>query len=137
MDTLHRVGPLLGRILIAHIFLISGYGKIPGFEGTAGYIASKGLPMPELIAAGTILLELGAGLLLVIGWQTRWAATALFIFTGLAALIFHNFWALPPEQVQMQMINFMKNLAMMGGMLYVIVYGAGPLSLDGRRRAAV
>lgn len=133
MDILHRIGPLLGRLLIAQIFLMSGIGKIPGFEGTAGYIASKGLPLPQLLAAGSILLELGGGLLLIIGWKTRWAAAALLVFTLLAALFFHNYWAVPAEQAQDQMIHFMKNFAIGGGILYVIVYGGGPLSLDERR----
>ncbi|MEK7321609.1 MAG: DoxX family protein [Pseudomonadota bacterium] len=133
MDILHRIGPLLGRLLIAQIFLMSGIGKITGFEGTAGYIASKGLPLPQLLAAGSILLELGGGLLLIIGWKTRWAAAALLAFTLLAALFFHNYWAVPAEQAQDQMIHFMKNLAMAGGILYVIAYGGGPLSLDERR----
>jgi len=130
METLRRFGPLLGRILIAFIFIFAGYGKITGFEGTVGYIASKSLPMPQLAAVGAIIVELGGGLLLVAGWKARWAAAALFVFTGLAALIFHNFWAVPADQVQNTMIHFMKNISMMGGLLYVIVHGSGPISVD-------
>jgi putative oxidoreductase len=130
MEILHRFGPLIGRILIALIFLLSGYGKVTGFEGTVDYIASKSLPMPEVAAIGAIIVEVCGGLMLVFGWRTRLAATALFIFTGLAALFFHNFWAVPADQAQNQMIHFMKNVTMMGGLLYVVVYGAGPLSVD-------
>ena len=130
MGTLSRFGPLLGRILIAFIFIFAGYGKITGFEGTVGYIASKSLPMPQLAAVGAIIVELGGGLLLVAGWKARWAAAAPFVFTGLAALIFHNFWAVPADQVQNTMIHFMKNISMMGGLLYVIVHGSGPISVD-------
>jgi len=130
METLRRFGPLIGRILIAFIFIFAGYGKITGFEGTVGYIASKSLPMPQLAAVGAIIVELGGGLLLVAGWKARWAAAALFVFTGLAALIFHNFLAVPADQVQNTMIHFMKNISMMGGLLYVIVHGSGPISLD-------
>jgi len=130
METLRRFGPLIGRILIAFIFIFAGYGKITGFEGTVGYIASKSLPMPQLAAVGAIIVELGGGLLLVAGWKARWAAAALFVFTGLAALIFHNFWAVPADQVQNTMIHFMKNISMMGGLLYVIVHGSGPISVD-------
>jgi putative oxidoreductase len=130
MDALNRYGPLLGRILIALIFLFAGFGKVTGFEGTVGYIASKGLPLPHLAAIGAIIVELGGGTMLVLGWKTRWAAAALLIFTALAALFFHNFWALSPDQAQNQMIHFMKNIAMMGGMLFVVVHGGGPLSLD-------
>ena len=130
MNALNRYGPLVGRILIALIFVFAGFGKITGFEGTVGYIASKGLPLPQLAAIGAIIVELGGGIMLVLGWKTRLAAAALLIFTGLAALFFHNFWALTPDQAQNQMIHFMKNLAMMGGMLFVMVHGAGALSLD-------
>lgn len=133
MNTLHRIGPLLGRLLIAQIFLMSGISKITGFEGTAGYIASKGLPLPQLLAGGSLLVELAGGLLLIIGWKTRWAAAALFVFTLLAALFFHDFWSMPAEQAQNQMIHFMKNLAMAGGLLYVVVHGSGPFGLDAGR----
>ena len=131
MDTLHRVGPLVGRILIALIFIFSGFGKITGFEGTVGYIASKGLPLPQLAAIGAIIVELGGGIMVVAGWKARWAAAAMFLFTAVAALIFHNFWAAPVGEAQNQMVHFMKNVSMLGGLLYVVVYGSGPLSLDG------
>ncbi len=133
METLNRFGPLIGRLLIAFIFLFAGYGKITGFEGTVGYIASKSLPMPQLAAIGAIIVELGGGLMLVLGLRARWAAAALFVFTALAALIFHNFWAVPADQpmvAQDQMIHFMKNISMLGGLLYVVVHGSGPISLD-------
>ena len=131
MTALNRYGPLAGRILIALIFVFAGFGKISGFEGTVGYIASKGLPLPQLAAIGAILVELGGGIMLVLGWKTRWAAAAILIFTALAALIFHNFWAAPPDQAQNQMIHFMKNLAIMGGLLFVVIHGSGPISMDG------
>lgn len=130
MEALNRVGPLVGRILIAFIFIVAGYGKITGFEGTVGYIASKGMPLPQLAAIGAILIEVGGGLMLVLGLKARWAAAAMFVFTLLTALIFHNFWAVAADQAQNQMIHFMKNIAMMGGLLYVVVHGSGPLSLD-------
>lgn len=135
MDIVNRFGPLVGRILLALIFVLAGFGKITGFDGTVGYIASKGLPLPQLLAIGTIVVELAGGILLIVGWKARWAAGALFIFTALAALIFHAFWATAPEQAQNEMIHFMKNLAMMGGLLYIVVYGSGPLSVgaDGER----
>ena len=130
MDTLSRFGPLIGRILIAFIFLFSAYGKITGFEGTVGYIASKSLPLPQLAAIGAIVVELGGGLMLVLGFKARWGAAALFVFTLLAALFFHNFWAAAADQAQNQMIHFMKNICMLGGLLFVVVHGSGPLSLD-------
>ena len=130
MNGLHRYGPLVGRILIALIFVLSGFSKITGFEGTVGYIASKGLPLPQLAAIGAIIVELGGGILLVLGWKARWAAAAMMVFTAMAALFFHNFWAMPPEQAQNQMIHFMKNISMLGGLLYVVVHGSGPISVE-------
>jgi putative oxidoreductase len=131
MEALNRFGPLAGRVLIALIFVLSGFGKITGFEGTVGYIASKGLPLPQLAAIGAIIVELGGGILLIVGWKARWAAAAMLVFTAVAAVIFHNFWAAPADLAQNQMIHFMKNISMVGGLLYVVVYGSGPLSVDG------
>ena len=132
MDALNRYGPLAGRILMALIFILSGYSKIGGFDGTVGYIASKGLPLPAVAAIGAIIVELGGGLMLALGWKARWAAAAMLLFTLVAALLFHNFWAIPPDQAQGQMIHFMKNLSMIGGLLYVVVHGSGSLSLERR-----
>jgi len=130
MENLNRFGPLVGRLLMAFIFLFSAYGKITGFDGTVGYIASKSLPLPQLLTVGAIIVELGGGLMVLLGWKARLGAAALFIFTGLAALFFHNFWAAAADQMQNQMIHFMKNITIMGGLLYVVVYGSGPLSVD-------
>jgi len=129
-----QYGPFAGRVLLALLFLWSGFGKIIGFEGTVGYIASKGMPLPQLAALGAILIEVGGGLLLVIGWHTRWAAAALLLFMIPATLIFHNFWAVDAAQAQGQLIHFMKNLSITGGILYVMAFGAGPLSVDNRGR---
>ena len=126
-------GPLGGRILLALLFLMSGYGKVTGFEGTVGYIASKGLPLPQVGAAVAAAVELAGSILLIVGWQARWAATALLLFTIPATFLFHNFWAVDAAQVQNQTIHFMKNLSIMGGLLYVMAYGAGPLSVDSRK----
>lgn len=130
-NNLARTIPLIGRLLIALIFVFAGFGKIGGFEGTAGYIASKGLPLPHLLAIGAIIVELGGGLALAAGWKTRWAALALFVFTALTAVLFHAFWAAPADQAQNQMIHFMKNLSILGGLLFVFAHGSGPFSLDG------
>ena len=121
---------LAGRILLALIFVTSGFTKIGGFEGTAGYIASEGLPMPQVLAALTILVELGGGILLVVGWKARWAALALAVFTLVAAVIFHNYWAVPAAERMAQYINFWKNISMVGGMLMVFAFGPGRYSVD-------
>ena len=130
MNGLRNFGPLVGRILIAVIFIVSGFGKIMGFDGTVGYIRSAGLPAAQLAAIAAVVIELGGGILLLLGWKARWAAAALFVFVFCAGIFFHAFWASPPEQVMMQQIQFMKNLAIMGGLLYIIVYGSGPYSVD-------
>lgn len=121
---------LIGRILLAVMFIVSGFGKIAGFDGTVGYIASKGLPLPQLVAIGTILVELGGGIMLAVGYKARWAGLALAIFTLLAGIIFHNFWAAEAAQKMAQQINFMKNLSITGGMLMVFAFGPGRLSVD-------
>jgi putative oxidoreductase len=133
---LQKHGPLAARILLAQLFIISGIGKIGGFAGTAAFMAGAGLPFAKVLLVLTIALELGGGLLLAAGWQARWVATAFFGFTFLTAVMFHPFWNSDAASIFSQMNNFMKNLSIMGGMLYVIVYGAGPLSLDDWRAAA-
>lgn len=127
---------LVARILLALMFVLGGFGKLTGLEGTAGYIASTGLPLPMLLAVGAGAVELVAGVLLIVGWQARWAALALAVFTVVASVIFHNFWAMPAEQQAMQQLMFMKNLAITGGLLAIFGFGAGALSLDARRDSA-
>lgn len=126
---------LLGRILLAFLFVPAGWGKIAGFAGTVQYIGSKGLPMPEVLAAAAVAIELGLGLLLLVGWQTRWAALGLAIFVAVITPIFHGYWAMPEAQQMMQKQAFGKNIAIVGGFLAFAAFGAGRFSLDGRRRA--
>lgn len=133
MTAIEKFGPLVGRILIALLFIPAGISKIGGFAGTVGYIASKGLPLPQVAAAGTIVVEVAVAAALLVGFKARYAALVLAAFTFVAAVIFHNFWAMPAEQVMMQQIMFMKNLAIVGGLLFVAAFGAGPLSLDNRK----
>jgi len=123
---------LAGRILLAAIFVISGFGKIAGFEGITGYIASKGLPMPQVLAALTIALELGGGLLLVIGYKVRIVAILFFLWLIPTTIIFHKFWGIDAAQVQNQMNNFLKNVSIMGGMLLLTAFGPGAYSVDKR-----
>ena len=128
-EVISKFGPLAGRILMAAIFLESGIGKIGKFAFYAGYMASKGLPMVPILLVITIIVEIGASVMLIIGWKARWGAAALFLWMIPVTLLFHNFWAVPAEQYQIQSIMFMKNLAMMGGMLYVMAFGSGPYSV--------
>jgi putative oxidoreductase len=132
LNTLQNPLSLVGRLLLALLFIPAGISKISGFEGTVGYIASVGLPLPALAAIGTIALEIGAGLMLAVGWKARWAALALAGFTLLATILFHNFWAMPADKAFVQQLMFFKNIAVVGGLLVVAAFGAGRLSLDGR-----
>jgi len=125
---------LVGRVLIALLFVPSGWGKIAGFSGVVGYIAAKGVPLPEVCAAIAVAAELGLGLALLVGFQTRWAALLLAIFTAVITPIFHNYWGVPEAQVMMQKLNFFKNYAITGGLLAFAAFGGGAFSLDGRKR---
>jgi putative oxidoreductase len=127
---------VVARLLLALIFILAGFNKFAGLEGTAGYIASKGLPLPSLLAFGTALLEVVAGLALAVGYFARPAALALALFTLLATVLFHPFWAVPADQAMVQQLMFMKNLAITGGLLLVFSFGAGPASVDARRLAS-
>ncbi len=126
---------LLGRLLLAAIFITSGVGKIAAFAGTAGYIASKGIPMASVVTALTILVEVGGGLAVAFGFLTRWAALALAVFSVLAGLIFHAYWAVPADQVMNMQINFWKNISIAGGFLMLAAFGPGAFSVDAKRAA--
>ena len=130
-------GPLelVARILLAAIFISAGLSKISGFDGTVGYIASKGLPIPAVIAVLTIAVEVLGGIAIVIGYKARVAGLLLAIFTLLAGFIFHNFWAVPADQAYLQNIMFMKNLSIAGGLLLLTVFGAGGFSIDAKNKA--
>ena len=129
---LTNVAALVGRILVAAIFLISGFGKIGGFEGVVGYIGSKGLPEPHILAILTIALELGGGVLLVLGYKVRWVAIVFFLWLIPTTYIFHRFWGIDAAQVQAQQINFLKNVSIMGAFLLLFGFGPGAYSLDRR-----
>ena len=129
-STINKFGPLIGRILLAAIFLASGIGKISGFAGTAGYMASKGIPMVDVLLAITIVIEIGAALMIIGGFKARLGATALFLWMIPVTFLFHNYWAMPADQQMIQQIMFMKNLGLMGGMLYIMAFGSGPMSID-------
>lgn len=127
-----NVVALVGRILLALIFVNAGFHKIGGFEGTVGAIASKGLPMPQVLAALTVALELLGGILLIVGYKVRWVALAFFLWLIPTTFLFHKFWGIDAAQVQNQMNHFMKNVSIMGGMLLLVGFGPGALSVDKR-----
>jgi putative oxidoreductase len=121
---------LAGRVFLSPLFLLAGFGKLTGFAGAAGYIASKGLPMPQVLAGLAVIAELGGGLALLFGFKTRLVAWLLVLFLIIITPIFHNFWAAAADQVQNQQNHFMKNLAILGGMLMVAAFGPGRFSID-------
>lgn len=135
MKKIERITPLLGRILLALIFLVSGFGKIGGWDQTAGFMASKGMPLVPLFLVAAILLEIGGGLSVLTGFRARTGAAALVVLLIPATLIFHNFWALEGMDQQINTIMFMKNLSILGGLLLVVAFGPGPLSIDKRNKA--
>jgi putative oxidoreductase len=124
---------VVGRVLLALMFILAGLSKLGNIAGTAGYVASGGLPAPMVLAVVVGLLELLGGIAIAVGFQARWAALALALFTLMASVLFHRFWAVPADQAFVQQLMFMKNLSVAGGLFVVAALGAGPVSLDARR----
>lgn len=131
--TLQNPLSFVGRLLLAVLFLPAGIGKITGFAGTVGYIASAGLPFPTLGALVAIAVEVLGGLALVFGLGTRWVALILAAFTLVASYFFHAFWAVPADAVMVTQLLFTKNIAVVGGLLTLAAWGAGAWSLDARK----
>lgn len=127
--SLQNTAAIAGRVLLGLLFVVSGFGKVTGFSGTAAYMASKGMPMAEALLVGAIVVELVGGLMLVAGFKARWAALAIAVFLVPTTLVFHN--PLGPD-AQAQMTQFLKNLSILGGMLYVAAFGPGAWSVDRR-----
>lgn len=129
MNAIMQFAPLLGRILVGQIFLLSGIEKIFHFSQTLGYMSGKGLPLTELLLVITIVIEVVGALMIIFGWRARLAAMVFFLWLIPVTFIFHDFWASPGNQQLMQLINFQKNLAIMGAMLYFMSFGSGPYSI--------
>ncbi|EJL94352.1 putative membrane protein [Herbaspirillum sp. CF444] len=125
MSTLKKYLPLIGRFLIGAPFLMSGIGKLTSYAATTGYIASVGLPAAGIGWAIAVLMEVGGGALLVLGYRTRLVAPLMALFTLATAVFFHHNFA-----DQNQMIHFLKNIMLAGGLLNIAYFGAGPASLD-------
>lgn len=124
----------VSRFLLALIFILSGFSKITSFSQNVGYAASQGLPLPQIGVAAALAVELIGGLALLAGFYTRSAAIALFLYLIPTTLVFHvqNLGA-PGQEGQMQLIQMLKNLAIMGGLLKMAIDGAGAFSLDERK----
>lgn len=149
---MNALATLLGRLMLAAVFIWAGWGKldgfssafvylkqgdifaiwgkIPGLAATAQMIASKGLPMPNLLAAAAIVVELIGGFMIAIGWKTRLAAFAILAFIIVVSLFFHNFWLMSGQEAHLNTIMFLKNMGLAGGMLYLMAHGPGSISVD-------
>ena len=125
MEGVRKYSPVIGRVLIALIFVLSGLGKIMNFDGTLGFMQSVGIPFTAFALVIVIAIELLGGIFLILGLKTKWVAGTLIIYTAIAALIFHTNFA-----DQNQMAHFMKNLAIIGGLILIANYGPGRFSLD-------
>lgn len=134
-NSFHDALALVGRVLLAWMFVPAGFGKIGGFAGSVAYATSAGLPMAQVGVALGVAIELVGGLMLLVGFGTRWAALALAVFTAVAAFFFHDYWTMAADQQMMQKLMFTKNLAITGGLLAFAAFGAGGWSLDAKRRA--
>lgn len=125
-----NVFALVGRVLMAFLFIPAGIGKLTGFAGTVGYAASAGMPLPTLAVGAGLAIELLGGLALLLGWKTRWAAMILAFFTLVASFFFHAYWNLPADQAAVMQLLFNKNVAVVGGLLSFAAFGAGGFSVD-------
>jgi len=130
MDAMSMWVRFIGRVALGTIFVVSGLGKLAAWSGTVAYAGSKGVAVVLLVIATA--LELLGGLSVVLGFKARWGALALLIFLVPVTLVFHNFWAVPAQQQQLELVNFLKNLGIGGGLLIVLGTGAGPFSIDNR-----
>jgi putative oxidoreductase len=132
-DTSTSVVPLAGRLLISAVFIFSGLGKLAAHTAMVGFAASKGLPAPDLAIWLAAAVEILGGLAILTGFQTRITAWVLFIYLIPTTLIFHNFWALQGMERMDNQIHLLKNVAIMGGLLFVATFGAGAYSIDAAR----
>jgi putative oxidoreductase len=134
---LERYGPLVARLLLSQIFILSGIMKVMDPAGTAAQMEGRGMVAVPFFLWSAAAVEILGALSLLLGFKARLGALLLFLFLIPVTLTFHNFWTYPPEQQQQQMILFMHNLTLMGGLVLVMTFGPGPLSLDrtGRRSA--
>lgn len=124
---------LIGRILLGLMFFIGGIGKVTGYAGTVAYATKAGLPMPDISVGIGAAIEIIAPLMLLVGFKVRWAALALIVFTLVATFFFHNYWTMEGAARMTNQITLLKNLAVVGGLLMLIVAGPGRYSMDARR----
>lgn len=125
--------PLIGRILVSAVFILAGVGKISGFSMEEGFVASKHLPLPAVALALAMIIELLGGLAILVGLYTRLSAWIVFLYMIPTTFLFHDFWTMQGAAQTDNMLHFEKNLAIMGGLLFLATFGAGRLSIDEAR----
>ena len=136
MNKYESILNLLGRIAIAALFLPAGLNKLMGMEGVTGYFSSLGLPVVAVLVWVVIAIEVLGGVALILGYKTRLVAIGLAIFTVLASIVGHAFWAAPVDAAFIAQLLFFKNMAITGGLLILASSGAGSISIDGRKAKA-
>ena len=122
--------PAVGCVLLAIIFVLSGISKLGAIATIATHMADHGIPYANDLVWGAIALELGGGILLIVGFLTRLVSAAFFFYTLVLALLFHAYWTMSGTAAHAQQIDFLQHLAIMGGMIYVVAFGAGSYSID-------
>ena len=127
---------LLGRILIGSLFLVEGIRQVMFYAGSVGYFNKLGFPAPEAMVWLSIIIHIAGGILLIVGWRTQWVLWLLLALVVIATAMAHRFWEFDAAQYGNQLDHFLKNLAIIGGLLYVITFGAGAMSVDGRKRGS-
>lgn len=125
---------LLGRVLLAVLFLPSGVNKLLHLQDTIGAVSQAGVPYAQIAAPLAAAVETVGPILLIVGLLTRWAALMLIVFTAAAAYFFHHYWDMSGAARMSNQINFWKNVAVIGGLLYMVGFGAGRFAIDARRR---
>lgn len=123
--------PLLGRILLAFLFLQSGFDKLLNYNKAAGLMAARGVPEPQILLPLAIAVLFIGGIMVLVGWKARWGALALILFMIPATLYFHGYWSYPEALQLNQFHHFVKNLAIIGALLMLLGMGSGALSVDG------
>ena len=127
---------LIGRVLVGSMFLVAGIRHYMFYAGTVGYFTKLGFPAPEAMVWLSIIVHIAGGILLIAGWKTQWASWLLLALVVIATAMAHRFWQFDAAQYGNQLNHFLKNLAIIGGLLYVASFGAGAMSVDGRKRSS-
>jgi len=127
---------LLGRILVGSLFVVIGIRTVMFYAGSVGYFTKLGFPVPEATTWLAFIIDIGAGFLLIVGWKTQWVSWLLVVFVAIAIAMAHRFWEFDATQYANQLNHFLKDLAIIGGLLYVITFGPGAMSVDGRKGGA-